>query len=94
VQAAEALGAGSYRIIRRHVVPNIISPIIVKMSMDIGYAILAVAALGFIGIGVKPPAPEWGSLIARRPMPVTCPLSARSSASRWPQTSSSISLSF
>lgn len=64
VQAVEALGAGSYRIIRRHVVPNIISPIIVKMSMDIGYAILAVAALGFIGIGVKPPAPEWGSLIA------------------------------
>lgn len=71
VQAAQALGASSARILRYHVVPNVISPIIVKISLDIGFAILAVAALGFIGIGVKPPTPEWGSLIsvARGNMP-------------------------
>jgi peptide/nickel transport system permease protein len=64
VQAARALGAGTGRILRRHVIPNIISPIIVKMSLDMGFAILTVASLGFIGIGVKPPTPEWGSLLS------------------------------
>jgi len=64
VQAARALGAGTGRILRRHVIPNIISPIIVKMSLDMGFAILTVASLGFIGIGVKPPTPEWGALLS------------------------------
>ena len=44
--------------------PNSISPLIVKMSMDIGQAILAVASLGFIGLGAKPPTPEWGAMIS------------------------------
>ena len=52
------------RILWRHVLPNSISPIIVKMSMDIGQAILAVASLGFIGLGAKPPTPEWGAMIS------------------------------
>ncbi|MCW3477232.1 ABC transporter permease [Limobrevibacterium gyesilva] len=71
VQVAQALGAGTGRILRRHILPNIVSPIIVKMSLDMGFAILTVASLGFIGIGVKPPTPEWGSLlsIARNYMP-------------------------
>jgi peptide/nickel transport system permease protein len=71
VQAALAIGADTSRILRRHVLPNIMSPIIVKMSLDMGFAILTVASLGFIGIGVTPPTPEWGSLlsVARNYMP-------------------------
>lgn len=71
VAAARAIGAGPARILLRHVLPNVLTPITVKMSLDLGFAILAVASLGFIGIGVKPPTPEWGSLlsIARSYMP-------------------------
>lgn len=64
VLAARALGASSARLLLRHVLPNIVSPVIVKMSLDMGFAILTVAALGFIGIGVRPPTPEWGMLLA------------------------------
>ena len=64
VQAARALGAGTGRVLRRHILPNIATPIIIKMSLDVGFAILTVASLGFIGIGVTPPTPEWGSLLA------------------------------
>ena len=71
VIAARAVGASPARIVFRHILPNIMSPVIVKMSLDMGFAILTVASLGFIGIGVKPPTPEWGSLlsIARGYMP-------------------------
>ncbi|MGN6317849.1 ABC transporter permease [Trinickia sp.] len=71
VQAARALGATSARILLRHILPNVMSPVIVKVSLDIGFAILSVASLGFIGIGVKPPTPEWGTLlsVARGNMP-------------------------
>jgi peptide/nickel transport system permease protein len=64
VIAARALGAGTPRILGRHILPNIASPIIIKMSLDMGFAILTVASLGFVGIGVKPPTPEWGSLLS------------------------------
>jgi peptide/nickel transport system permease protein len=64
VQAARALGASAPRILFRHVLPNIVSPIIVKASLDMGFAILTVASLGFVGIGVKPPTPEWGVLLS------------------------------
>ena len=71
VVAARAIGAGGPRILMRHILPNVVSPIVVKMSLDIGFAILTVASLGFIGIGVKPPTPEWGILlsVARVNMP-------------------------
>ncbi|MGL5736652.1 MAG: ABC transporter permease, partial [Beijerinckiaceae bacterium] len=71
VTAARAIGAGPGRILFRHILPNILTPVIIKMSLDMGFAILTVASLGFIGIGVKPPTPEWGSLlsIARNYMP-------------------------
>ncbi|MEI4473417.1 ABC transporter permease [Frigidibacter sp. MR17.24] len=71
VTAARATGAGPGRILFRHVLPNCVSPIIVKMSLDMGFAILTVAGLGFIGIGVRPPTPEWGTLLsnARSYMP-------------------------
>ena len=71
VTAARAIGAGPGRILFRHILPNVMTPVIVKMSLDMGFAILTVASLGFIGIGVKPPTPEWGSLlsVARGYMP-------------------------
>ena len=64
IEAARVAGAPGLRILWRHVRPNSLSPIIVKMSMDIGQAILAVASLGFIGLGAKPPTPEWGAMIS------------------------------
>ncbi|MEO4000803.1 ABC transporter permease [Mesorhizobium sp. CAU 1732] len=64
VVAAHALGAGWVRILCRHILPNIVSPIVVKASLDMGFAILTVASLGFVGIGVKPPTPEWGTLLS------------------------------
>lgn len=71
VVAARAIGASHSRILARHILPNVMTPVIVKMSLDMGFAILTVASLGFIGIGVKPPTPEWGSLlsVARNYMP-------------------------
>ena len=64
VAAARAIGAGPGRILFRHILPNVMTPVIVKMSLDTGFAILTVASLGFIGIGVKPPTPEWGTLLS------------------------------
>jgi peptide/nickel transport system permease protein len=64
VQAAEALGASRTAILWRHVLPNVMSPVLIKLSLDMGFAILSVASLSFLGIGVKPPTPEWGSLLA------------------------------
>ncbi len=64
VTAARAIGAKPGRILFRHILPNVVSPIIVKMSLDMGFAILTVAGLGFIGIGVRPPTPEWGTLLS------------------------------
>jgi peptide/nickel transport system permease protein len=64
VESARALGAGRLRVIFRHVLPNALSPIIVKMSMDMGTAILTAASLGFIGLGARPPSPEWGTMIS------------------------------
>ncbi|SIT04647.1 ABC transporter permease [Paracoccus saliphilus] len=64
VNAARAIGAKPSRILLRHILPNTVSPIIVKMSLDMGFAILMVAGLGFIGIGIRPPTPEWGTLLS------------------------------
>ncbi len=60
VTAARAIGAGPGRIVFRHILPNVMTPVVIKMSLDMGFAILTVASLGFVGIGVKPPTPEWG----------------------------------
>lgn len=64
VQAALAIGASRPRIIFRHILPNIMSAIIVKASMDIGFAILNLAGLGFIGVGAQQPVPEWGAMVS------------------------------
>ena len=63
VEAANGIGASHARVLFRHILPNAISPIIVKMSTDFGFAILTAAALGFIGLGAQPPTPEWGAMI-------------------------------
>jgi peptide/nickel transport system permease protein len=63
VEAARGMGARHGRIIFLHILPNILSPIIVKMSTDFGFAVLTAAALGFIGLGAQPPTPEWGAMI-------------------------------
>jgi peptide/nickel transport system permease protein len=64
VDAARSMGAGHFWILRHHILPNCISPLVVKASMDMGLAILATASLGFIGLGAKPPAPEWGAMVS------------------------------
>src|SRR5262244_542202 len=64
VEAARASGAGRARVILVHILPNCVSPIVVKASMDMGSAILAAASLGFIGLGAQPPYPEWGAMIS------------------------------
>jgi peptide/nickel transport system permease protein len=63
VEAAHAVGASNLRIIRRHILPNSISPVIVQLTLDCGYAILSTASLSFIGLGAQPPSPEWGAMI-------------------------------
>jgi peptide/nickel transport system permease protein len=64
VEAARASGAGRLRVVLVHLLPNCVSPIVVKASMDMGTAILAAASLGFIGLGAQPPYPEWGAMIS------------------------------
>lgn len=63
VDAARATGASNSRLVFRHILPNTVSPIVVKMSTDFGFAVLTAAALGFIGLGAQPPTPEWGAMI-------------------------------
>jgi peptide/nickel transport system permease protein len=64
IESARALGAGSWHTILRHILPNVLSPVIIKASMDMGFAILVAAGLGYIGVGVQPPRPEWGVMIS------------------------------
>jgi peptide/nickel transport system permease protein len=64
VLAARALGFGQSRILFRHILPNVVSPIIVAATLGIGNTILAEAALSFLGLGVPPPAPSWGGMVA------------------------------
>ena len=63
VEAARAVGASNSRILFRHILPNCSSPIIVTAAMQVASAILSVAALGFLGLGVQPPTPEWGAML-------------------------------
>jgi peptide/nickel transport system permease protein len=64
IEVAQAIGVKRTKIITKHILPNTISAVVVQASMDVGYAILAAAALGFIGAGAQPPTPEWGLMIA------------------------------
>lgn len=64
VSGARALGAGAGRVITRHVLPNAAAPIIVSAALGIGNVMLLEAGLSFLGIGVRPPLPSWGNMIA------------------------------
>jgi peptide/nickel transport system permease protein len=64
VDASRTYGASNLHIILNDILPNVTSIIVVKATLDIGFAILIGAALGFLGVGVQPPTPEWGSMIA------------------------------
>ena len=64
VEAARVAGASGLRIAVRHILRNCLTPIIVQMSLDIGYAILTLSSLSFIGLGAQPPTPEWGSMVS------------------------------
>jgi peptide/nickel transport system permease protein len=63
VEAAVALGAGRLVILGRHVLPNIVSPVVVQTAVCLSYAILIESALSYLGIGVQPPLPSWGTLL-------------------------------
>ncbi len=62
--AARALGAGDLRILATHVLPNVLSPIIVEITLSLAFAILAEAALSFFGLGTQPPDPSWGRMLS------------------------------
>ena len=64
VQAARALGTPDRRLIARHVLPNVIAPVIIASTLGMAGAIMAEAALSFLGLGVQPPTPSWGAMIA------------------------------
>jgi peptide/nickel transport system permease protein len=64
IQAAIVAGASHARIVFRHLLPNSIGPLVVQMSFVFSYAILAEAALSFLGIGAPPPTPSWGNIIS------------------------------
>ena len=64
IESARAINEGNGRIILKHIVPNAIAPIIVEFTMGIGACILAGSLLSFVGLGVQPPVPEWGTMIS------------------------------
>jgi peptide/nickel transport system permease protein len=63
VEGARALGGSGPYIVRRHILPLIVEQLNVRVTQDLGYALVAVASLSFIGLGVQPPTPEWGVLL-------------------------------
>ena len=64
VQAARALGGRDVRIVLRHVLPNVLGPVAVAATLGVGAAIMAEAALSFVGLGAQPPTPSWGAMVA------------------------------
>ena len=64
IEAAKSIDASNFRIMLRHVLPNISSVLIVRYAMGIGVAILTTSGLSFLGLGVKPPTPEWGAMLS------------------------------
>jgi peptide/nickel transport system permease protein len=64
VQAARVIGASHPAIIYRHILPNVVSPIIIQASAALSTAILLEAALSYIGLGTQPPAPSWGTMLS------------------------------
>ena len=63
IEAAEAIGTSTFSIVRRHVLPNVVPVLLVQITLSIAAAIIAEAALSFLGLGQQPPAPSWGSML-------------------------------
>ncbi|TCM99428.1 nickel transport system permease protein [Paenibacillus sp. BK033] len=63
ITAAKISGSSQWTIIRRHMIPNVLPPIVVMGTLEIGWAIMDIAAMSFLGLGIQPPFPEWGSMI-------------------------------
>jgi peptide/nickel transport system permease protein len=83
VQAAQAVGATGLRIMFRHILPNAIAPLLVHITLSLGFVILTESGLSFLGLGPPPPTPTWGQMIAvgrnyihRQPMPLLMPMLA------------------
>lgn len=64
IEAARAAGASTTRILRQHVLPNIVGPIVVITSLELGIMLLSISALSFLGLGVRPPTAEWGAMLS------------------------------
>lgn len=64
IEAARSIGANDYRIILKHILPNALAPIIVQATLGVAGAILSCATLSFLGLGIAPPVPEWGSMLS------------------------------
>jgi peptide/nickel transport system permease protein len=64
IESARAIGCGRLRIATRHILPNIISPVIVLATLNMGTIIISIAGLSFLGLGVQPPTPEWGIMLS------------------------------
>jgi peptide/nickel transport system permease protein len=64
VTASRSLGASHARLILGHILPNIIGPIIVEATLELGYAIIEESGLSFLGFGIQPPTPSWGNLLS------------------------------
>lgn len=64
IEAARALGVNHFRILFRHIFPNILAPIIVQATLGVGTSIILAASLSFLGLGVEPPTPEWGAMLS------------------------------
>nr|WP_205672139.1 nickel ABC transporter permease subunit NikC [Ammoniphilus sp. YIM 78166] len=63
ITAARISGSSPWKIIRRHMIPNILPPILVMGTLEMGWAIMDISALSFLGLGIQPPTPEWGAMI-------------------------------
>jgi peptide/nickel transport system permease protein len=64
VEAAKVVGVPTSKILTRHILPNVVSPVVVLGTLSVGSAILAAAGLSFLGLGAQPPRPEWGAMLA------------------------------
>ena len=65
IEASRASGAADLRVLGRHVVPNILAPVIVLGTLGLGNALLIAATLSFLGLGAQPPTPEWGAMLSQ-----------------------------
>ncbi|WP_205668614.1 nickel ABC transporter permease subunit NikC [Ammoniphilus sp. CFH 90114] len=63
ITAARISGSSPWKIIRRHMIPNVLPPILVMGTLEMGWAIMDISALSFLGLGIQPPTPEWGAMI-------------------------------